>query len=170
MVTTSIKMKILLMLLCTSSLVACVTSSLNTNGEIFGKYIVVNRNCTGNSFMQDQCKDIKLLEFVKGNFYKISNEEVAFVIWSGSTNEDLMYSARKYMGETVTIVDRKLFAHIEKSKDVNEYVEFSSNEHGQYFLESRSSNGNLAYSMILDIERIKPESGTRFITNYPGND
>ena len=149
-------------------LAGCATYSPLDKDEIFGKYAVANRTCTGNKLMQAQCNDIKLIEFVRGNFYKIANDEIAFVVWSGEESEELMYSARKYLGEFNISKGESLKAYIEKSNEVDEYIEISFSGDGRYSLEGRSSRGKPSYRMVLDVKRIDSPNG--YITNYPAND
>ncbi len=87
-------------LLITSSLLfGC--ASLPQQINILGTYKVEDRTCRGSDVQIQSCQQIRLLEFVKGNFYTISDNEVAFVTWSGDRNEDLLYSAKKYNGQLI---------------------------------------------------------------------
>jgi hypothetical protein len=91
--------RIFFILITSTLLFGC--ASLPPQVNILGTYKVEDRTCRGSDVQVQSCQKIRLLEFVKGNFYKISDNEVAFVIWSGDRNEDLLYSAKKYNSQLI---------------------------------------------------------------------
>lgn len=75
-------------------LAACVTP--DTQDEILREavYEVIERDCRGEKATAGGCEDIILVELVKGNFYGIPSDTLAFVLWSGE-KDNLTYLARK---------------------------------------------------------------------------
>ena len=112
-----------------TGLLASACSSLQSSDDIISVYTIGDKNCKGSDEQINWCNDITLLEFVKGNFYKISNDEIAFVTWSGKG--ELTYTARKYEG--VHLVESYPFTLILSTE--SEYLEkivFTSKNQGTY--------------------------------------
>lgn len=158
------------LLLSSILLTACITPPLKLNPEALGQYNIIKRTCTGNDFMKAQCHEIKLLEFVRGKFYKIAKNETAFIMWHGKKNEALMYSARKYRGDINISKEESLLIYIEKNDRINEYIELFSHGRGKYIHEGYSSDNALSYRMAFEIKKINPENKSGYITKYPERD
>lgn len=76
-------------------LAACATQDTTRNGILReAVYEVTGRNCRGEKEAVGACEDIVLVELVKGNFYQIPSNQMAFVLWSGA-KDSLNYVARK---------------------------------------------------------------------------
>lgn len=163
------RLKKLLILCGVVFLTSCTIHPENISGDIIGKYNINNRGCFGSSAMIEQCESIKIIEFVHGSFYKVSNDEIAFVVWSGNKGEELMYSSRKYYGNKA-ILKSPFIAEIDQSEGVSEFVEFFNDNLGRYELTKKSLNGDVSFQMLLDIERVYEDSPVEYITIYPGND
>lgn len=154
---------------------ACAhTSRMNSSRteSILGVYKVVDRVCpdsfgdackaTDNSII-NACHSVKFLEFVKGRFFDIADDEMAFVDWRGEG--DLLYSAKKYEGKDVLDSYPATLVIVEES-DYNETVEFQS-----------PGEGVFSYGKPLSACRSKlffrptTESDLRGYTKeYPGNE
>lgn len=145
------------------SLVSCATALAPEEHSILGVYKVLERNCAGSDTQIDACKNITLLEFVKGNFYKVGNNEVAFAIWSGNPAEELLYTAKKYIG--MTVLDK--FPSSVMLADDNSYQEklqFLTYNNATYTF------GQPGGAMSeLKIGRISKRESAKFKKEYPGN-
>lgn len=136
-------------------------ASVSNQEDIIGIYQVSSRECTGNQFQIDSCNDIQLLEFVKGKFYKIRDNENAFVVWSG--NKDLTYNVRK-IKQSFATTSFPFNLTLENDITYVERIIFNSNIDGLYEFGDPSSPS------ILRFHRALPEQLSKYIKNYPGND
>jgi hypothetical protein len=151
-------------LLITSSLIfGC--ASLPPQINILGTYKVEDRTCRGSDVQVQSCQKIRLLEFVKGNFYKISDNEVAFVTWSGDRNEDLLYSAKKYNGQLIV----SSFPTLLPLSDDTDYIEsitLNSEDTGVY----RFGGKNTSDISELKFSRMSNNDINLLQKEYPGTE
>jgi hypothetical protein len=129
--------RIFFLLITSTLLFGC--ASLPPQINILGTYKVEGRTCRGSDVQVQTCQKIRLLELVKGNFYKISDNEVAFVIWSGDKNKDLLYSAKKYNAQLIVNSFPTL---LPLSEDTNfiESITLNSEDTGVYRFGSKSAS------------------------------
>lgn len=87
--------KILAQALACATITACASQKPdNDKLSLLGLYEVSNRTCEGTAIAIEACDSLRFIEFVKGNFYGIADDEIAFVTWSASSGYDLLHSAR----------------------------------------------------------------------------
>lgn len=144
---------------------SCSNTPAVSHDGIIGIYKVTDRDCNGTSTEIDDCNSVALIEFVKGNFYKISESDVAFVIWRGEVGSDLLYSAKKYEGATA-LKNNHMNAIISDDDDVREEVYFSSLKTGTYTLEKKLSP---PIKSKLTLERVSAADLKNYTREYPGN-
>jgi hypothetical protein len=138
-------------------------SSVHKSDEIKAVYKVIDRNCQGTEDQIINCENIALLEFVNGNFYKVSNNEIAFVLWYGES--ELTYTARKYEG--AYLIDSYPFTlTIDKESKYLETIIFASKNKGTYSFGKSSEAGVSS----LQFQRATDEDITDYVKEYPGNE
>jgi hypothetical protein len=144
--------------------VGCATAPEPASHSILGVYTVLERSCAGTDTQINACKNITLLEFVKGNFYKVGKDEIAFVIWSGSPAEELLYSAKKYAGNPQL---DNLPSSIILASDNNyrETLQFLTINSATYTFGNQGAGISK-----LKIGRINERQIAKFKKEYPGND
>lgn len=148
-------MKLIFILLSVISFASCALITDYSESSIIGLYEIKNRHCQGEKYELSACESIEFIEFVKGNFYKIFSDEVAFVVWSKSTDKNLLYAARKYRGSILfTENDEKI------EIDKNEYIKFSNSLTGVYIFSGSS----------LEFKRVDRLAVTDYVISYPGSD
>lgn len=147
------------------ALCSCSNTPTDSNNSIIGIYKVTDRDCSGTSIEIDDCNSVAFIEFVKGNFYKISDNEVAFVIWRGEAGSDLLYSAKKYEGNT-SFENNQMNGTISNDDDFKEEVHFSSLKTGVYTLEKKLSP---PIKSKLTLERASAVDLKNYTREYPGN-
>ena len=138
------------------------TYAADTN-SIIGVYKVAERKCSGTETERKSCNDISLLEFVKGNFYKIADDEVAFVVWSGDS--DLRYNARKYAGEYVVKSYPATFV-ISDDNGFSESIVFNSKSEAVYRF-GKNDGADISELVVVPASDIELR---RYTKVYPGND
>ncbi|TYK65017.1 hypothetical protein [Colwellia echini] len=136
-------------------------SSFNKTENIIGVYKITKNNCHGSTQQIDICKNIVFIELVNGHFYKISNNEIAFVVWSGMN--DLTYVAKKYEGDP-SVVNYPIMLSIAAESSYVENITFTSKGNGVYSFGNQSTLSTLEFSLAT------AEDITRYIKEYPGND
>lgn len=144
---------------------SCSNAPVDHNSSIIGIYKVTDRECNGTSTEIVDCNSIAFIEFVEGNFYKISDDEVAFVIWRGEAGDDLLYSAKKYNGSTTFDKDN-INEVISNDDDFKEDVYFSSSKNGIYTFLKKASP---PIKSKLILERALPADLKNYTREYPGN-
>lgn len=150
--------KYLLLIVLSLSVLAC--ASTGNEESVVGVYKVSSKNCLGNSYEKSSCEEIKLIEIVNGNFYKVEDHEYAFVIWSGES--DLNYNARKLDGfKSTTQLPLKLF--IEKSESFVESIEFISSKNGKYEF------GNPSSLSTVNFDKASLKYLNKYSKEYPSN-
>lgn len=135
-------------------------ASIVSDNSLAGIYKVISRTCVGGQYQKDACKEIKLLEIVKGNFYKIRDHENAFVVWSGES--DLIYNARK--------LDKK----IEKITYPAEITINSDNVYFEKIIFTSSTGGKYVFGKVDNLStlifgRISENDLAGYSKEYPGN-
>jgi hypothetical protein len=140
-------------------------ASLPPQIDILGTYKIQDRSCRGSDVQIQSCQKIRLLEFVKGNFYKISDNEVAFVIWSGDRNEDLSYSAKKYNGQLIVNAFPSLLP-LSDDSDFMESITLNSEDTGVYKFGSK----NASDISELNFTRMSSKEINLLQKEYPGNE
>lgn len=144
---------------------SCSNTPASSNSSIIGIYKVTDRDCNGTSTEIADCNSVAFIEFVKGNFYKISDNEVAFVIWRGEVGDDLLYSAKKYDGD-ITFEKGNINGIISNDDDFKEDVYFSSSTTGIYTLEKKTSP---PIKSKLTVEKALAADLKNYTREYPGN-
>lgn len=145
------------------SIILCGCSYATETNSILGVYKVIERKCNGTELEINACNDISLLEFVKGNFYKIADSEIAFVVWSG--NSDLTYSARKYTGKNV-VESYPVTLVISDDEGFSEFLVLTAKSKGIYSF----GKSNSADMSELTVVPISYEDLRGYTKEYPGND
>ena len=142
-------------------------STLNQN-NIVGIYKVSTRDCNGSSVQIESCKSIAFIEFVAGKFYKIADNEIAFVIWSGEKNTELLYLARKYNGDLNFMLGK---SHILTGSDnqIKETIQFTSVGSGVYSIENYSTQYKKWIHSELIVEKASSKDVKNYTMEYPGN-
>lgn len=132
--------------------------------SILGVYKVVDRVCmASDEAINNVCRSVKFLEFVKGNFFDIADDEIAFVDWRGEG--DLLYTAKKYAGKDALGSYPATLVIVEES-DFSEIVEFQS--HGEGVFSYGKPSGARRSKLFF---RPATESDLRGYTKeYPGNE
>jgi hypothetical protein len=108
-------------------LISC--TGISHEKSVIGIYKVSERDCKGNSVQIEVCKNIVLIEFVKGKFHKVRNNEVAFVVWSN--DDELTYNARKIESD-VRVVEYPTSIIIDEYFALEEKIVFDSDSSGTY--------------------------------------
>ena len=147
---------------CVSIIMSGCSCAADAN-SVLGVYKVVERKCVGTAVEITACNDISLLEFVKGNFYKISDNEVAFVVWSGDS--DLTYSARKYEGKSV-VESYPVKLVVSDDEGFGEFLLFKSKSEGVYSF----GKNNSADKSELTVVPVSNDDLRGYSKEYPGND
>ena len=137
-------------------------SAILEKDNILGVYKIGEKECRGSLTQINTCKEITLVEFVKGNFYKISDNEVAFTVWSGQS--DLVYTARKFEGE-YSIDSYPFTLIISNENGYLEKIVLQSPHYGIYSFGSNEENIS-----ELEIIAIGKNEIAKYIKEYPGND
>lgn len=132
---------------------SCATISQVSDFNLLGLYKIEKRQCDGFKEEKLDCESTLFIEFTKGNFYKISDDEVGFIIWRNSTDRNLLYTARKYEND----LGDKSSSRVNINE--NEYLIFTDNNSGQYF------SNNSRFNFI----RVDKTKVTEHIMQYPGN-
>jgi len=146
---------------------SCSSIPEQNQTDIIDIYKVFDRSCKGSSVQITECKAIAFIEFVRGNFYKISNDEIAFVQWKNEANADLLYTARKYSGESV-FKNYPINIDIAVDPKFIETVTMSNKKHGVYkFGGQDKSNTELSE---LKFRPAKKEELNLYKMEYPGSD
>ena len=66
------------------------------NGEqIIGLYKITETTCNVPESYKADCESVRFIELVKGKFYGVNDDEIAFVTWQGDSAGELQYLARK---------------------------------------------------------------------------
>jgi hypothetical protein len=142
-------------------LIFCLTACTGSSHEksAIGIYKVSERDCKGSSVQIDECNKIVLVEFVKGKFHKVRNNEVAFVVWS---NEDeLTYNARKIESD-VRVVEYPSSIVIDKYFALEEKVVLNSDSFGVYVFPTGENSVSR-----LTIEKATSSDLARYNKEYP---
>lgn len=154
-------MKLFILTLAGLILAACATPDTHDHILREAMYEVSDRDCLGKKEAVQSCEAIILVELVKGNFYGIPDDKLAFVLWSGE-NDNLTYVARK-LGE------------VDKSDGEPGVVLFRDD--GYVELLNRSNDGSLVYSFgeegnlsSLNLEELSVGESGQYSREYPGND
>ena len=136
-------------------------SAILEKENILGVYKIGEKRCRGSITQINACKDITLVEFVKGNFYKVSDDEVAFTVWSGKS--DLVYTARKYEG-VYFIGSYPFTLTLSNGSAYFEKIVFQSQYSGIYSFGSNAENIS-----ELEIIAIGENEISNYVKEYPGN-
>lgn len=155
--------RILFLLITPILLFGC--ASLPSQSNILGIYKIEDRTCRGSEVQIKTCQEITLLEFVRGNFYKISNNEVAFALWSGDKNEELLYSAKKYNGQLIVNTFPTLLS-LSEDENFIEYITLNSKNTGVYSFGSNASTN----TSELKFTKVSIDEINSFKKQYPGTD
>ena len=144
-------------------LMLCLSSCAHLENEqdLIGVYKVVDTECVGSVVDIEACNSIVFIEFVKGKFYGVSDDEVAFVVWSGSY--DLTYAARKL--DVSSVVSGYPFSVIIDDSDYIEKLNFESYAAGEYIFGSDSIGMSK-----LKIKRASVVDVNKYIKVYPDRD
>ena len=161
------KQAIIFSSLCT--IASCGNTPVSDSGNVLGIYKVSDRNCKGTPVEIEDCNSVMLMEFVKGNFYKIADNEVAFVIWRGESGSDLLYTARKYEGN-IKFQNTSLNTIISDDEKFKEEIRFLSQTKAIYSLEKKSSQSQAVTTSELTLEKATATDLHNYILEYPGND
>ncbi len=156
-------MKILSILITLFSLISCSNLSIDTKPGIIGVYKAIDRDCNGSEPKLAACKDLQLIEFVYGNFYQISEDQIAFVIWSGEKDKELLYAAKKVDVDPILL---KFPTQRELSSDdfFHESVVFSNIDSLEY------SFGNSNNVSKIYFQRLMADEIGGFFKEYPGSE
>jgi hypothetical protein len=90
-----LNIKIITSILVLFIVVSCADKKQVSYEELIGLYQITDRVCDVPEIEKSDCEQARFIELVKGRFYGVSDKEVAFVVWSGNTGEELLYQARK---------------------------------------------------------------------------
>ncbi|HWV14629.1 MAG TPA: hypothetical protein VN030_04285, partial [Cellvibrio sp.] len=135
--------------------------------NILGVYKVTDRTCNGSAIEINACESIVFIEFVKGSFYKIADDEIAFVIWSGEKGDDLLYQARKFGGRIDS--DNGQLSLLIDGKNLKERVIFLSSTTGIYSIERPLFSSAQLIKSELKIEKASASDLKDYSMEYPGN-
>ncbi len=135
-------------------------ASVVSENNLTGIYKVSSRNCVGSQYEKEACMEVKLLEIVKGNFYKIQDSENAFVIWSGES--DLNYNARK-LEQNIEDVTYPIELTIDRDDVYLEKLIFRSSAEGEYVTGKANNFSTLFF------KKVGQEDITDYSKEYPGN-
>lgn len=154
-------MKLFIFALTSLILAACATPDTQEHILREAVYEVTDRDCRGKKEAVQSCEAITLVELVKGNFYGIPNDKLAFVLWSGE-KDNLTYVARKLEG-------------VEKRDGEPGILIFR--DEGYVELLNRSIEGSLVYSFgkegnlsSLNLRELSVDESGQYSREYPGND
>lgn len=154
-------MKLFILALTGFILAACATP--DTQDDILREtvYEVTERDCRGEKEVLQSCEAITLVELVKGNFYGIPSDKLAFVLWSGE-KDNLTYVARK-LGD------------VDKEDGEPGMVIFR--EEGYAELLNPSNDGSIVYSFgkegnlsSVHLRELFADELGQYSREYPGND
>jgi len=155
-------------LLCVIFIMSCARLPVNEENNLIGKYLVYDRTCQGSVEGVKYCESVRVVEFVKGRFYGVDDDALAFVIWRGDPKEALLYTANAFMG-TVVSTEGKVFASLNDDNGVREYVEIFIDGRGQYTFEETSSRGVIVERTLFKIELSQFNKADSYLMDYPGN-
>jgi hypothetical protein len=127
-------------------------------------YAIPERKCSGTDTQINACKNITLLELVKGNFYTVGKNEIAFVVWSGNPTNKLLYTTKKYTGNPqLSMLPSSVL--LSRDRNYQETLEFISQENATYKF------GNPGTGMSeLKVGRINKQEIKKYKKEYPGSD
>lgn len=142
--------------------IACLSSceTVSRNDSHLGVYKITERRCNGSHLQLQACETIEFIEFVKGNFYKIDDDELAFVVWSGES--DLNYSARK-LNQKLVGSDYPVDIVISRDPNASETVRLNSQNVGVYILEAKG------ITSVLNFRLASSDDLEPYVKIYPGN-
>lgn len=129
-------------------------------GDMTGTYKVTERTCKGGEHQREACADIKFIEIVKGKFYKIKDDEYAFVLWSGDS--DLDYSARK-LNQKIESTSYPAEITIDSNGVYIEKLIFTSRTEGRYV------SGKEADLSEFVFKKASKEDLSIYNKHYPGS-
>ena len=146
-------------------LASCSSGGDTSENNILGIYKVSDRICQGSEAEVESCQAIIFVEFVKGNFYKVSDNEVAFVVWSGEKGKELTYTARKYEG-AITFTKEPASAVISDDASFREEINFS--EKTATYSYEKLQSGEPVKSQ-LKLNKAQTSDLAEYRMEYPGN-
>lgn len=152
-------------------LVNCAEDVAPQSQHVIGLYQVDTRVCEVPERYKNDCQATKFIELVKGQFYGVKNNEIAFVNWQDDNSEELSYQARNISNKNKLIDDQSIII-ISKNETDNEYLKVEQGYVVEYVLsisestkDAEKSTREYKYTLSPVIRSEIPE----YRMNYPGN-
>ena len=152
------------------ALESCAVLDTTQNKSVLGLYRVSERVCKVPEAYKNDCEATRFVELVKGQFYGVANNEIAFVNWQGSEGEALSYQARNISKKNKSINSQDMIL-ISKTKTENEFLTVKNGIVVEYVFKinnplSKVGAREYRYTLIPANRSDTPENRM----NYPGND
>ena len=148
-----------------------ITSSCSNkrgvNGEqIIGLYKATETTCNVPEFYKADCESVRFIELVKGQFYGVNDDEIAFVTWQGDLAGELLYLARK-----TPLANIKNFTGaqlgLENENSTTEYFEIRNNKIVTYHYASSANDDETGKHYRYQLQLINRSAVTEYQMDYP---
>jgi len=152
-------------------LVSCAVNESPKSQHVIGLYQVDNRICEVPEQYKNDCQSTKFIELVKGQFYGVKNNEIAFVNWQDDNTEELSYQARNITKKNKSFDPQSIIV-ISKTETDNEYLKVENGYVVEYVLsiskptkDAEKITREYKYTLSPVIRSEIPD----YRMNYPGN-
>jgi len=147
--------------------VACTNVQSKSLDSFIGLYEIVNAKCEIDEGAYDPCKGTLFFEILKGQFYGIGDDDLAYVFWSGDSKVggELTYESSKISEESAISSEGKFW--LNKDEGSEEYLSFFDGEITEYHLQYKV--GDEARTISYELRPVRRGNKPYYRMNYPGN-